>query len=327
MRSTSVLFAMVAVLLVGGAGRLGYLQHCQSEELSESAQEQRTVTRSIPALRGSILDTKGRLLAGSVRRPSVFADPLLLSESCDARYAACSVAPVLGLDAAELESLLRERADDRFVWIKREISGSELEAFTAVRDARKLYAFGVQNESRRTHPHGRLAAHVLGFVGNADEHGVVEGQAGIEQAFNKMLLGTSGRRVSTVDVNRQRLRTCVGEYRAPRDGASVVLTIDAYVQEQTELHLRNAVEDFKAEWGIAVVMDPQSGEILAMATAPDFDPDRPIPGDFERSAAQARRAAPAESGDCPRLRAGQHVQALHRRRGVGGQANVHGRGL
>ncbi|MFH1746311.1 MAG: penicillin-binding protein 2 [Planctomycetota bacterium] len=276
MRSGGVLFLAVAVMLIGGASRLAYIQHQRGAALQARAVRQQTASLRIPAQRGQILDTRGRLLAGSLREPSVFVDPSLLPEPRSRHYAACSVAPTLGLDAEELEDLIHQRSDSRFVWVKRQISDAELEVFNSVREGRRLYAFGVQYESLRTYPLERLAAHVLGFVGDPIE-GVPRGLAGIELSFDEQLHGTDGHRVSTVDVDRRRLRTHVNEYVPPVDGVSVVLTIDAHVQQLAEEHLRQAVETFKAEWGIAIAMDPQTGEVLAMANVPDFEPAQPIP--------------------------------------------------
>ena len=287
MRSAGLLFIVVAMLLTAGAGRLAYIQYTDGEALQQRAQRQQTTKISIPALRGDILDTKGRLLAGSARRPSVFADPYVLKDPRDIRYAAHSVAPVLGLNTSQLETLLHECSSRRFVWIKRQISDQELEAFNTLRHARQLRAFGVQYESVRTYPQGRLAAHVLGFVGDPSA-GVFRGLSGIELSCDDWLTGIAGQRISTVDAYRRRLRTDAADYVAPQDGATIVLTIDSYVQERVELHLRTAMDEHQAEWGTAVVMAPQSGDILAMASWPDFDPSRPIPPEMNAEEARIR---------------------------------------
>lgn len=269
MRFANALFVIIAGLLLAGAGRLAYLEQARGAELRRKAERQHTAQTVIPALRGEILDTRGRVLAGSVRRPSIFADP---SNVEDPRFAAESFALVLGLDARALEQLLRERRESGFVWVKRDVSPSERAEFEKVRTARRLYAFDVQDEPWRTYPLGRVAAHVLGFVGK-DQHGL----AGVEQACDAVLAGRDGRRRSTVDVQRRRLLLEPEDFTPPQDGASVVLTIDAHIQQRVEAHLRNAVTQHKAVWGTAVVMDPQTGEVLGMATIPDFDPLQPIP--------------------------------------------------
>ncbi len=281
MRSGRLLFFGVALLLLGGAYRLTQIERTQGRQLRQQAAHQHTATWTIPAQRGDILDCKGRVLAGSIRRPSVFMDPTLID---DPRLAAASVAPALGLDPAELERLILEEKDRAFVWVKRGLTDSELAAFNRVRRAQRLRPFVVRYEPTRAYPYGRLAAQVLGFVG-ADQAGL----AGIEQSFNHVLSGIDGRASSTVDARRRRVRSEAQSYKPPRDGASVVLTIDVHVQQRAEYHLRNVVAEFKPRWATAVVMDPQSGEVLAIATLPDFDPAEPIPSGLsegERAAAE-----------------------------------------
>lgn len=283
MRSGGWLFPTVAALLVAGGARLGYIVQTQGEELREFAQRQSTAQLTIPAQRGDILDARGRVLVGTIRRPSIYVDP---SSIIDPRFAAYSIAPVLGLDAAELEKTIRERRERGFVWVKREVTDGELHAFSQVRRARGLHSFGVQYEPMRDYPYGTLAAQTLGFVG-AEQHGL----AGVEQACDAYLIGEDGYRRSTVDVRRRRLSSQPDDYRAPRDGSSVVLTLDAHIQQRVEYHLANAVEQFKAQWGTAVVLDPATGELLAIATAPSFDPAAPIPeglSEAQREAALER---------------------------------------
>jgi len=278
MRSGVVLLAGVSALLLGGAFRLVQLERTQGSRLRERAERQHTATWTIPAQRGEILDCRGRVLAGTIRRPSVFVDPTLVS---DVEAAARAVAGALGLEARKLERLIREHVDRSFVWVKRELSDAELERFNRVRREERLQGFVVRYEPKRVYPYGRMAAQVLGFVGA--EH---RGLAGIEQSFDDYLRGEDGQGCSTVDARRRRVRTEPDGYRMPRDGATVVLTIDTHVQQRAEYHLRNAVQEFKPQWASAVVMDPLSGEVLAMATLPDFDPADPIPSGL-KPAAQA----------------------------------------
>ncbi|MGE0480711.1 MAG: peptidoglycan D,D-transpeptidase FtsI family protein [Phycisphaerae bacterium] len=278
MRSGLLLFTLAGLMLVGGGARLVYIERTEGEALRQTQLRQSTATLVIPAQRGDILDSRGRVLAGSTRLPSVYVDPSCVD---DPRFACYSVAPVLGLDAAQLERDLRraqtptdeQPGGSRFLWIKREITNGELDAFNLVRQTRQLGAFGVQYEPKRVYPCGRLAAQVLGFV-----RAEYKGLAGIEHAFEEQLRGTPGQRRYTVDVRRRKLRQHAEDYTPPRDGASVVLTIDAYIQQRAEHWLRDAVTTHKAAWGACVVMDPQTGEVLAMASVPDFDPADPFPG-------------------------------------------------
>lgn len=269
MRPITPLFLIVALLLTGGATRLAYIEYSEGDALRSRASAQHTATISFPALRGDILDARGRVLAGSAPRPTIFVDPSAVD---DPGFAAHSIAPVLGLSAEALERDLRERADRGYFVLKREVSDAELARFKHVRDARKLRAFGIQADSLRVYPYGALAGQILGFVGAEGR-----GAGGVELFYDEHLVGTPGFRRSIVDVQRRRLRQSPADYVAPRDGATVVLTIDAYVQQVAEQHLAKAVTDHRAEWGVATVLDALSGEVLAMANVPTFDPSSPVP--------------------------------------------------
>lgn len=288
MRSATILCGLVAVLLVAGAARLAYIGGTQGPDLRAQAARQQTVRWQIPARRGEILDTRGRVLAGTLYRPSVFVDP---GRVRDARFTAYSVAPILGLDAAALErDLLAWRGKTRFRWLKRLISDDELAALERLLEARQLGAVVVQFEPTRIYPQQArrpLAPHLLGFVG-AD----MQGLWGIEAGYDDVLRGQPVEYTATVDSRREPVRVPAANGNAITDGATLVLTIDAYVQEVTQDALRSAVEEHRAAWGTAVVMDPWSGEVLAMATVPEFDPADPIP-----SAAEPRTEAEKEALD------------------------------
>lgn len=287
MRGGGILALFVGLLLAGGAARLAYIEVSRGEALRAESQKQQTTARTIPALRGEILDTRGRVLAGTTQRPSVYVDPALVQ---DIPYAAESVGQYLGMSTGELAKLLAERRETRFVWLQRKLEPDDIEEFT--RDfsdflrARRLRAFGVQLEPVRVYPHGRLASHVIGFVG-----GDLQGLAGIELTCERDLAGTPGRTTSTVDVARRRVRA--QEDQPAIDGASVVLTIDAYIQHVAQDKLRATVEKHDADWGAALVMDPQTGEVLAMAVIPDFDPRDAIPDNFNELPPDKQEAAAA----------------------------------
>ncbi len=275
MRLADCVFALVGLALLGTAYRLVRIEQQRGPALRDDALRRRTATWTVPAQRGEILDCRGRVLAGSTRRPSIFVDPGIVR---DPHIEAQGVAEALHIDAADLERLIREKRDSRFVWVRRGVSREELEAFNRVRRAGLSRAFRVRYEPQRVYPFGRLAAQTVGFVG-AEQRGL----AGIEQMYDTLLVGHDGRGVSTVDVHRRRLRAQRDEYQPPVDGASVVLTLDTYIQQRVEEHLRQAFEEHKPQWAVAVVMDPQSGEVLAMATLPAFDPARPIPPGLDQA--------------------------------------------
>lgn len=166
MRSPILLMLLVSLLLAAGAGRLVHIQTTRGEALRALARKQQTAVIALPAARGTVLDARGRILAGTIRRPSVYLDASREKDPGFPAYAAHSVAPVLGMRPADLEKLIREASerDVQFVWVKRDLTNAELSAFEEVRRSRKLYSFVVTHEPHRIYPFGRLAAHVLGFV-------------------------------------------------------------------------------------------------------------------------------------------------------------------
>lgn len=286
MRRSGPLIAIVAALLAGGGGRLAYIETKQGPELRRRADRQQQATRVIAARRGEILDTRGRVLAGTARRPSVFVDPGLVR---DTAFVAYSVGPVLKLNVKELERKLGEWREEgsRFEWLKRKVSDEELDALEDVIAARRLREVDVQYEPVRVYPQGRLAAHILGFVGfdlrTPEGEAAFEdlrGRAGVEGEYDDVLTGRPGRQTVIVDVGRRAVRAPAEAFEPAVDGATLVLTIDAYIQQAAQKALSEAVSKYGAEWGTTVVIDPQSGEVLAMATVPDFDPAAAVPANY-----------------------------------------------
>lgn len=268
-----VVFGAAAVALLAGAAKLVYLERTQGARLRAQADRQQQRTWSIPAERGEILDCKGRVLAGTERFASVFMDCTWIR---DPRFAAYSVAPVLGLDPARLEQQIRDNRERGFVWVKRDISPGEIAALRALRAQRGLRAFVIRYDTRRAYPYGSMASQLLGAVGGENQ-----GLSGVEARYERWLHGVAGRREVVVDAGVRQMGAEI-DYEPPVDGATVVLTIDAYLQERAERHLRAAREEFEAQWAIGIVMDPQSGEVLAMATVPNFDILKPVPDGWDR---------------------------------------------
>ena len=246
--------------MVAVGARLTYLQTSQHEWLTRRARAQQLDVEPQAAVRGLILDRQGRELARSVPVDSFFADP---REVGDADGAAAALARALGVDEASLAARLKEakEANRGFVWLARKVDEGRSRA------ARELKLKGVYwvEEQRRRYPNGALAAHVLGFVG-LDERGL----AGVEQVYDAALAGESGRLVASADARRRAFESAGS---APQDGRTIVLTIDQTVQYVVERELAAAVERTRAKSGAAVVLEPRTGEILALANAPSFDPN------------------------------------------------------
>ena len=262
-----ILTAWAAVVVA----RLVQVQIAQGSRYRARAARQQERRIEIAASRGSILDREGRELAVSVEASSVYAIP---DDVQNSKATAQALAPLLGMPAAEiLEKLGSEKG---FVWIRRQL---DTEAAEKVR-ALKLPGVHFVVEPRRFYPKGRLAGAVLGFVGTDGG-----GLAGLEHLYDKAIRGKPGEMVALTDARRSRYGELeAANSRPAQEGSSLVLSLDSGVQFAAEHELSAAMAEHRAKSGSVVVLDPWNGEILAMASAPDFDPN-----DFGRYPAESRR--------------------------------------
>ncbi len=252
---------MLAVIL-----RLYDLQIIQYLPLLKRAQQEQQRTVEIAPQRGTIYDRNLHPLAMSLPAESVYAVPGQLG---DPELAAKLLAPILGLDAGELaESFKTYRT---FCWVKRKISASEVARVKAL-NLRGIY---FEQESKRFYPQGQLAAQVLGYVGMDDR-----GLGGIEYSMNSKLRGQPGRMLVVDDARHQ---SFLSKQWAGKPGDNVVLTIDENIQYFAERALGAMVKKFHAAGGTAIVQNPYTGEILAMANEPTFNPN-----DYQASPPQNR---------------------------------------
>ena len=270
-----MLVVALFVLWIGAIGvRLVHLQINQSEWLREQAQNQRRDELKSKTLRGTIYDRNERALAMSVNVKSLYADP---REIEDVAQTAQKLAPILKLKASELAANLQTAKDNnkRFVWLAR-----KLDADTAIRlnlaletpelkkfDLPKFGGLHWRDEQKRSYPYKNLAAQVIGFS-NADDIG----QAGIEQSQEEILRGAIIQKWQDRDrLGRVYDEEDVEEREPPKD---IVLTINNSIQYKVEAALERGAKASNAKSGMAIVIDPKNGEVLAMANYPTFDPNR-----------------------------------------------------
>lgn len=251
-------------LLAAVFGRALILQVYERERLRELAQDQYVRQIEIPARRGDIFDRHGVPLAQSVEMDSIWVDPSLLpSPAANARVLARAV----HADPEELRA--RFSRAKRFAWVKRQAKPEEVSAVKTL----ALPGIGFTREPRRFYPHRELAAQVIGFAG-LDGSGL----EGLEMAFDQELSGQNLQLLGLRDARGRKLLTQGTLYPPNRQGASLTLTLDRQVQYFSEKALAKAVEEAKAVSGMAVVLDPATGEILALTSSPSFNPNTPEEG-------------------------------------------------
>ena len=250
--------------------RLVYLQTFQHETLARRARVQQQDAIETSPMRGLVLDRQGRELARSVNTESFFAVP---NDIEDEEQIVARLAPLVDVERSALLARLREGKEKnrKFVWIARKLDAEKAAEINGL----KLAGIYSLKEPKRFYPNGQLASHVLGFVG-LDEVGL----GGIEQVYNERIQGEAGRLFVETDAHRRPYSSLEVE---PLPGQAVVLTIDQMVQYRTEQALAAAVQNSKAKSGTAIVLDPRTGEILALANAPSFDPN-----DARAAAAECR---------------------------------------
>src|SRR6266478_9207094 len=265
-RARFVSLGLVAWMLLIGA-RLVQLQVSQHDDYSARARNQQLSAIETSPTRGQVLDRQGRELARSIETESFYADYADPRDFTDSNDTAKRIASITGQDRDELAKRLAAAMDARkgFVWIARRV---EIESAKKL-DAMELKGIYSRKESKRYYPNDSLAAHVLGFVGTEEI-----GLSGVEQYYNEKIRGESGKVYLERDGSAER-RVFESYEVQPNPGQTVVLTIDQTIQYRTEQALFAAVERAHAKSGTAIVMDPQTGEILALANAPSFDPNQP----------------------------------------------------
>lgn len=254
--------AFIAFWMLAISARLVYLQVSQHDTLSNRARQQQQNTLDLAPPRGELLDRQGRELARSVPKVSLFLDPASLTPE-DLECTAHFVAKALGLNFADLAKDFKDaRAQDRrFIWIARRVDAELTTGLVAL----DLPGLGAYQEPKRYYPNGSLASHVLGFVSIDGE-----GLGGLEQVYNTKINGEPGQVFLEKDAKGKPYESFE---IASKQGQTVVLTIDQSVQYQVERALQSAVERSHAKSGSAIVLNPRTGEILALANAPSFDPN------------------------------------------------------
>ena len=254
--------AMVALGFVGLAARAAYVQVIGNEFFQRQGEVRFARTLELPANRGRILDRNGLILASSVPAASIWAIPEDVDQ--DEPLVQGKLKQLAKLLDMPLPALKAKLADDdkSFVWIKRQLDWDMGQKIAAL-DIKGIYQ---RKEYKRQYPEGEPAAHIVGFT-NVEDHG----QEGMELAFDKELAGKPGSR----RVIKDRLGRVVEEVGAevpPSDGKDITLSVDSKVQFFAYQKLRDTVIEKKAKAGTVVVLDAHTGEVLALANYPSYDP-------------------------------------------------------
>ena len=257
-----ITFMLLLILVLGG--RIAWIQFVDGDQLSARVQNQLQESKTLQSPRGTIYDRQGRELAISNLTKSLYADPEHLNK--DAVEIAALLAPVLDMKEAQI----RERLEigGRFVWLQRMMEPETVKKLNAIIQQHEIRGLGFLEESKRYYPNDGLAAQVLGFVGTDDV-----GLDGIELVMDKLIKGQLSEQAVITDNRGLPIFNSIFTFAAPRQGKSIHLTLDSNIQFIVEKALDKAMLDTKAQSATVIMMDPHTGDILAMASRPTYNPN------------------------------------------------------
>jgi cell division protein FtsI (penicillin-binding protein 3) len=250
---------LLSICFVMIAGRMFQLQVLKKEQLYKLAAQQHHVQIPLVPKRGTVYDDKNNELAVSIEVDSVYADARKIE---DVKKTVNDLASILQIDREELKQRLKSRRP--FEWIQRKISSKEVEQIKAL----KLPGIHFLKENRRFYPNSQLAAHLVGFVG-LDSKGL----EGIEYQYDALLNGANHVMTTAKDALGREIAIGRGPFKKEDHYRNIVLSIDKLIQHITEIELGRGVEKWGAKGGMAIVMDPFTGKVLAMASYPTFNPN------------------------------------------------------
>lgn len=279
-RRSLVLFALMATVLGALIFRIGYWQIVRGNEMKEAVLRQQTSEAAINASRGTIYDRNQKVLAESATVNTVVCNPQQIKKDGGELVVASSLAEILGMDKEEILEKLTK--NNQFQYIKKRVTVEEADAIKKLKDSSvdeemaKLFSGIYFEEDSKRYYQYNIASHIIGFTGYDNN-----GMQGIERTFDDYLMGRAGSVLSARTASGLSSEYQYEEAYDAEKGDDVVLTIDETIQSILEKYLEQAcVENQLKEGACGIVMNPQTGEILAMATKPDFDLNKPT--DLER---------------------------------------------
>jgi len=274
LRRAAAIMVVLFFALSGMIGRVAYLQTYGRERTINSADRQQHVMEKLISRRGCIYDANGCLMAGTIQTQTVYVDPKFMLETYDGDKSVQmeedirKLAALLDKKPGALSQLFWDNHDGRFLKIAENLDEKAVEEILKL----NIPGLGVQPQNQRYYPMGAIAAHLLGGVGKDDLGQAEKGLEGLELKFNKELAGKDGSQRVLKDARRRALVVAAEDYFPPQHGQHLILAIDSNIQMIAEQELARTCTEFKANRGEVVVMDPKTGDVLALANWPTFNP-------------------------------------------------------
>ncbi len=276
-KKLKITFAIIMFIFIMLLIRLAYLQFIDGNHLKGLAYQQQTINQIISPKRGNIYDSTGKALAIRAQVDTVTINPTKIKSDTDEKTKALKETVAKGLSTIfELdynETLEKVSSNSKVETIIKKVEHSKIEELTNwMKENNISVGINIDEDNKRSYPYGSLASQVIGFCGSDNQ-----GLTGIEYKWDSVLTGTPGKIVSSKDSLQKEIPNAEETYIAAENGSDITLTIDINIQKIVEKYLKQAVEDNVCKkGGNVIVMDPQTGDILAMASYPDYDLNTPF---------------------------------------------------
>lgn len=273
MLKRTLIFAVVIAFLFGIDGaRVLYLQFAQGNELSAKAESQQLSDTEVSAMRGTIYDSEGNVLAQSATVWNIFIDPSNINTEEKRELVVENLAKFLKLSNKEKKELYKNsKKDTKYVVVAKKVENDIKEKISAFSAKNKLgNVIGTEQTTRRYYPYESFASSVIGFTGGDNQ-----GLSGLEAYYDEELTGTNGRIITVKDAKSNRLPTDYETSIDAVDGNSLVLTLNQTIQYYLEKGLRTTMKEYKAKGAYGIVMNCNTGAVLAMSSMPDYDCNDP----------------------------------------------------
>lgn len=266
-----IMAVVIIFLMTTTVARVFYLTIVRGEELSEKAETQQLKDTEITAMRGTIYDSNGNVLAQSASVWNVFIDPLNIKDK-QRDLIVDEFANLFGYDADEKKEFYeRTTHQNHYELVEKKVENNIKEKLSKFVSENKLGAcIGTEQTTKRYYPYGTLASSVIGFTGSDDQ-----GLSGIESYYDEQLTGTNGRIITAKDAKSNNIANDYETSIAATDGDSIVLTINQTIQYYLEKGLRETMNEYQAKGAYGVVMNCNTGAVLAMSSLPDYDCNEP----------------------------------------------------
>ena len=278
-KKLKMIFLVIVLILAILVGRIGFLQFVQGTYLKELAYNQQSINQIISPKRGSIYDSTGKLLATSASVDTITINPSKIEKNVKSDDDKVLIKEKLAKAFSEIfeldydETLAKINSSSNVETIAKKVEQDKVDQLKAwMKENKVTIGINIDEDTKRYYPYGSVLSQVIGSCGSDNQ-----GLAGIENKWDSVLTGTPGKIVSSKSASQEEIPNAEKTYIAAQNGSDLTLTIDLKIQTIVEKYLKQAVDDNNVEnGGNCIVMDPKTGDILAMATYPNYDLNQPF---------------------------------------------------